>query len=254
MRAGKSRVDLRGKDASQEITNNTADTVLSEDIEALINSKNKLELGGKVAADAADETKDKSRPGGDVTSTGGNGNETSNGTRAETNSAPLLLKTVIKENPSKTTSAGSKVGDNTGHGSTVVGGEGGATVEAEPANPQENSSENNVGDVVGAVRETLDLGVASALPEHESVGESGGTGADVDGGTTSKVETAHLEGPTLGVPGPEGNRVVDNGGPDEDEDVDREHASAISDTTNSECGAGNKLAAVLRKKEISKLG
>lgn len=228
--------NLRSKKTSQEVANDTTDTVLGKHIEAFIDTENKLELRSKVAADTTDDTEDESRPGGDVTSTGGDGDETGNGTGAETNRGPLLLKPVIEENPSKTSGASSEMSDDEGHGSTVVGGEGGTTVEAEPTDPEENRPENDVGDVVRAVGEAVDLGVAGALTQHKGVSESCGTRADVDGGTTSEVETAHLQGPSLEVPGPESNGIVDDRGPDEDEDVGGEHATTISDSANSEGG------------------
>lgn len=77
--------DLRGKDTSEEVANNTTNTVLSEHIKGLVNTDEELELGGKVADDTAADTEDDSRPGGNITSSGGDGDETGNDTRAETN-------------------------------------------------------------------------------------------------------------------------------------------------------------------------
>jgi hypothetical protein len=230
--------NIRSEETSQEVADDTTDTVLSEHIEALINAKDKLELGAKVASDGADNTEDNSSPRGNVTSARGDGNETGNDTGAEADSAPLALKAVVEKAPGEASNAGGDVGDDAGHDSAEVRGKSGTTVEAEPANPEENGSENDVGDVVGTVGETVNLAVAGALSEHQGVGESGGTGADVDWGTTGEIETAHDERPAIGVPGPVRNRVIDDGGPDEDEDDCGEDASAVSSATNGESGAG----------------
>lgn len=128
------------------------------------------------------------------------------------------------------------MGDEAGHDGADVGSEGRATVEAEPADPQEHRAEDDVGDVVWAVGKTIGCAVSGALAEHEGVGKGGGAGGDVDWSSTSEVETTHLEGPAVGVPGPAGNRIVDDGGPDEDEDHAWEHATTVSCRADGECG------------------
>ena len=226
--------NLRGKETGKQVSDDTTNTVLSEHVETLIDADEELDLRSKIASDTTDNAEDESRPGRDVAGSGSDGDETSNDTRAETNRAPLLLKTVIEQNPGQSTGAGRDVGDNASHDSTVVGGESATTVEAEPTNPEENSSEHDVGDVVGTVRKTGVLAVTSALSEHEGVREGGSTRADMDRGATSEVETAHEQGPTIGVPGPVGNRIVDNRCPDEDENIGGKHAAAVGGSANSE--------------------
>lgn len=235
---GTGEQDVRSKEAGEHVADNTADAVLSKHIEGLVNAEEELDLGSKVASDGTNNAKDNSRPGRDVTGTGRDGDETSNNAGAETNGAPLPLEAVVEQAPGKATDAGGNVRDQAGHDGAEVGGEGAATVKAEPADPEENGSEDDMGDVVGAVGEAVGLVVAIALSEHQSVGEGSSTGADVNRSATSKVEAAHLEGPAVGVPGPVGNRIVDNGGPDEDEDNGGKHAGAISGSANGEGRAG----------------
>lgn len=93
-----------------------------------------------------------------------------------------------------------------------------------------------MGDIVGAIGQAVDLVIAVALAEHERVGEGGGSGTDVHGRAARKVETAHLEGPTIAVPGPVGDGIVDDGSPDEHEDQGGKHTAAISTRANSERG------------------
>jgi hypothetical protein len=65
----------------------------------------------------------------------GNSDETRDSTGAEADCGPLLLETVIEENPSNSTDRSSEMGDDARHNSTQVGSEGRATIEAEPADP-----------------------------------------------------------------------------------------------------------------------
>ena len=73
----------------------------------------------------------------------------------------------------------------------------------------------------------------------------------MDGSTASKVETAQLVYPTVGVPCPAGNRVINDCGPDKDEDHARKHATTFSGCTNCECrGDSREHTLEDRKKEI----
>lgn len=189
-----------------------------EDIESLVNTHVELQLGRKVAADAAHNAENHGGPGSDVTGGGSNSDQTADSAGAETNHGPLLLKAVVEQGPSNTSNGSSQVSNDAGHDSAEVSGESGTTVETEPTNPEEYSSEDDVGDVVGSVRQTGVLGVASSLANHDGEGEGRGTGRDVDGGTAGKVKAAHLEGPAVGVPGPVRDGVVHDSGPDEHED------------------------------------
>ena len=123
------------KRTGKQVANGTTDSVEGEDIKRVINSNDELQFGGVVGGDSTDNTVDDGGPGSNITGAGSDGNETSNGTRAETDGAPLLLKTVVKKNPGNTTSSSGKVGDEAGHDSTDVHAQGGTTVEAEPADP-----------------------------------------------------------------------------------------------------------------------
>ena len=51
----------------------------------------------------------------------------------------------------------------------------------------------------------------------------------MDGSATGKVEAAHDEGPAVGVPSPACDGVVDEGGPDKDEDEEGAEPSALGD-------------------------
>lgn len=192
--------------------------MLSKDIQTIIDTNPELDLGSQVTDDSTNDTIDDGRPGGDETRGGGDGDQTGDSPTAEPDGAPLLLEAVIHQTPGETTDTGGDMGDDTGHDGTQVSGEGTAAVEAEPADPEEHGTQDDVGDVMGPVGEAVDVVVAGALAEHQGVGQGGGARGDVDGRTAGEIETAELEGPAVGVPGPVGDGVVDDGGPDEDED------------------------------------
>lgn len=162
---------LRGKEGSADVASNTTNSVDGKDIESVVDANQELELGGDVAYNTTDDAENDGSPGGNVTRAGSDGNETGNGTGAEADSGPLLLQAVVEKAPGDTTDRGGNVGDDAGHDGAQVSSEGRAAVEAEPANPQEHGSEDDVGHVVRSVRETGGLGVASSLAEHERVGE-----------------------------------------------------------------------------------
>jgi len=58
----------------------------------------------------------------------------------------------------------------------------------------------------------------------------------VDRSTSCEIKTSQDKDPTLGVPGPACDGIVDNRCPDEDEDTAWEHASALCCSANGKCG------------------
>lgn len=129
------------------------------------------------------------------------------------------------------------MGDDAGHDGTQIGAERTAAIEAKPSDPEEDCAEDDVGDVVRAVWQPVVLVVSSAPPEHQGVCKGSGARGDVDGRAAGKVEATELEGPPVGVPGPVGNRIVDDCRPDEHEDDGGEHSAAIGCGTDCEGGA-----------------
>jgi len=99
------------------------------------------------------------------------------------------------------------------------------SVEAEPAEPDEDRSKENQGSVVRlAVRW---LTSTLALAEHEGVGQTCPARSNVNRSASSVVERRQVEKPSIGIPSPAGDRTVDNGGPEESEDQARQDASTL---------------------------
>lgn len=68
----------------------------------------------------------------------------------------------------------------------------------------------------------------------------------MDRGSSSKVEATEDKGPAVGVPCPASDGVVDDGGPDEDEDKDGAKATTLSDGTDSK---GSTRSALISTRE-----
>lgn len=83
------------------------------------------------------------------------------------------------------------------------------------------------------VGETLGS-IATAFAKVDGDSEGGGSGGDVDGRSTSEIETAKDEGPAIAVPCPAGDGVIHKGRPDEDEDHHWAEFSSLGDGTNGE--------------------
>lgn len=221
------------KEIREKIANYTTNTVNSENIESIVNSNEEFELGNIIASERANHTENNCRPWRNVTGGGSNCDKTGDGTRAPTDDTPFVFETVINQNPSKSANGSRKIGDDTSHGGSEIAAKTAAAVESEPTEPQEDCSENDVSDIVGTIVELLGS-VAATFSQNNRVCKGGSPGRDVDGSATCEIETTQDEDPTIGVPGPARNGIIDNGCPDKDEDTAWEHASSLC------CGANSK--------------
>lgn len=120
------------------------------------------------------------------------------------------------------------MGDDASRNSPQIGSESTSTVEAKPAHPQEDSSDYDMGDIVGTVGKTMEIAVSASFAKHERVRKSSSTGRDMDWRSSCKVKTSQLEHPTSRIPCPAGNWVVYERGPDKYKDDTRKHAASIS--------------------------
>lgn len=116
--------------------------------------------------------------------------------------------------------------------------------------PQEHSSDDDLGNIVGAIVELVGS-VASTLSEHQGISEGSSTGGNVHGCTTSEIETAHLENPACTVPCPAGNGVIDHGGPNEREDHGGRQSTTLSCSSNGQSNCdGSEHALVHSEQQI----
>lgn len=227
------------KETSHHATDHTTDGVGGENIETVVNSDVKLDLGSKVASETTDESDSKRRRGTDVSSGGSDGDETRDGTGAEPDGGPLSLQSPIEQHPGDTTDGSSQVGNDACLDGSEVGRESRSTVESKPTEPEEDCTEDNVRGVVGLVGESLGT-VTSSLTEVCGNGQVGSSGRDMDGRSTGKVETSEFVGPSVRVPGPACDWTVHDGHPNEDEDANGSRSCSLGETTNGK-GGGNEL-------------
>lgn len=214
-----------------------------EYVERVINSESVLKLGGEVASNSADNTEDDRWPNRHITWGRSNSDQSRNAARAKAYSWKFTLDAVIQEDPSESTCTCCEVGDDASGNSTQVSTESATTVEAKPAHPQEDSSDYDVGDIVGAVGKTMEITVSTSLAEHERVCKSRSAGRDMDWSSSCKVKTSQFEHPTCRVPCPTCNWVVYERGPDEYEDDTRKHAASISCSANGQGRSNMKPSA-----------
>jgi hypothetical protein len=222
--------NVRGsKDAVEEETDHTSNTVLSEHIHSIINTNPELDFGCKVAHDTSSDSENNRCPRSDETRSGSGSDKTRDGTGTPTDHGPLTGKSPIEDDPSDGSEHGSQVGVPAGHGSTKVGTEGGTTVEAQPTEPQEDGTEGDERDVV---RTEVEHHLFLASSENHRVGKSRHTRTDFDGTASCVIEDTPLEGPSVGTPNPASDRAVDESSPEEDEDHAGNQATTLSDGTN----------------------
>lgn len=196
--------------------------------------KRRLTLGGKIAGDTSNNAEENAGPGVEETRGGSSSDETRNGARAPADHGPLLCQAVVEQAPGHGGEHASEDGVPASHSGTQVSTEGGATVEAEPANHEQNGAESDEGDVVGT---EVHHHLLVAAAKNPGVGESGHAGTDLDGNTTGVVEDAVNVAPAVRVPNPVGQRTVDEGGPEEDKDHGGNDATALGNGTNGEGGS-----------------
>lgn len=201
--------DLRSEEACEEVTNQTTNGVHGEDIERVIDVQQVLDLRGEVTGDSADDTEYDGGPRWYEARRRSDGDQASDDTRAETHSRPLTIESVIEQGPCDSASSSSGVRHEARHDGADVSSERRATVEAEPAHPQEDRAEDDVRYVMGTVWQACGGAVSGALPEHHGVGESSSAGGDVNRGSAGEIESAEEEGPAVRVPCPTGDGVVD---------------------------------------------
>lgn len=140
--------------------------------------------------------------------------------------------TVIEQDPGDATHGGGQVGDDAGHSGTQVGRESRATVEAKPAEPDENGANDDVAHAVG----TEVLLVTGTSAQDNGVREGSSAGTNVNRRAAGKVEAAHDKAPAVGAPSPAGDKVVDKGAPEENEDQGGHDAAALGGSADGQGG------------------
>lgn len=143
-------------------------------------------LRGVVTDGTGDDTKNHGSPWLDESRSRGSRDETSNGTRAETDHAPFPLNSVIEETPDGSGESTTEESVPDGHDGTEVGTIRRATVEAQPTEHQHERSKSDIRDVVRTEVDKLALSPASEDPR---VRKTTHTRPNFDLGSASEIET-----------------------------------------------------------------
>ena len=158
--------DLRSEETSAEVTDKTADGMDGEDIQSVVDAQKEFDLSAVIACRAGSNTVDDCRPSRNISRPRRDSHETSNDTRAESNSRPFLLKSVIQQTPSDTAHRSSEVSHNSRHDSTHTSAQSRASIEAKPPYPQEYSPNDDLSDVMRTEVQLM-CTVTPPLSQHE---------------------------------------------------------------------------------------
>ena len=109
------------------------------------------------------------------------------------------------------------------------------SIEPKPSKPQEHCPQHHIRRIMRLIRQSL-RSIPTTLAEVQRNRQRRGTTADMDWCSSCEIETAEDERPAGGVPGPAGDRVVDEGGPDEDEEEEGAETAAFGDGADGEAG------------------
>lgn len=237
-----------GEDAVEEETDDTCDTVLTEQVESVVDADPVLDLGSIIAADAGNDAQDDAGPRWDHAGAWGSSDETGDGSGTEADHGVLAVMPEIEQAPYDTGEGRSDTGVPSSDGGTKVCTKSGASVEADPSEPKHERSEGDERDVMGTEVDELAF---STSAENPGVSETAQTGADLDRASTSVVEHTPFESPTVDVPNPARDGCVDDGGPNESEDHGGENTTTLGHRAHQDGhGNGRELELVERVEEL----
>lgn len=195
----------------------------------------KRTLCGEIANNTGSNAKDNASPRGKEAGSGSSSNQARDGAGTPADHRPLASQAPIEDNPSDGREHGGQVGVPACNDGAEVGTESRSSVEAQPAEPQQDSSKGDERDVV---RAEVEHHLLLAASQNHGVCESRQTGNDFDRTSTSIVEHSPLESPSVNVPHPACDRAVYDSGPAEDENHHGNQASAFGDTSDDN-GSGD---------------
>lgn len=112
---------------------------------------------------------------------------------------------------------------------------------AEPAEPEHDGTNDDMGHVMRSEGESLGA-IAASFAKEDGVDETSGTGEDFDGYAAGVVEYAPFERPPIGVPDPSDDRAVNEGDPAEKERHDGSDSTVFGSGTDGD--GGNELRGV----------
>jgi hypothetical protein len=208
-----------------------------EDIHAFVNLDPPVHILARRADGCGEEANEGRDPNGHVTSSRRDADKTSDGTRASTNNRELsLVPDILNRSPAENTEGGRSVGVEGGKHRADGTVERRTSVEAEPAEPNQDRTDEDERGIVGFAVDLVTLG--QTLAENECICESRPSTGNVHRTAASKIQRWKIEQPSIGlqshvlalanfklvsekftyVPSPAGYGAVHNRRPAESED------------------------------------
>ena len=203
----------------------------ADDVEGVIVAELELETAGQAGQDTSDGTHHDGPQRGNHIGGRGDGDQAGDHTRGGTHGGVVTGANLLGEAPREHCGCGGGGGGNPSVTSSTVGGEGGTSVEAEPAEPQQEGAEHHERHVVRAERLRAE---ALTLADDEHDDQGGDCGVDVDDSTTCEIVGGRADGLGDGavsrqqttVPDHVGHRSVVEGDPQRHEN----HPGAVLHT------------------------
>src|SRR3979490_2784577 len=190
--ARRSAVLLDRKYPGQQRPDDTAKRMHAEAIQRVVIAEHVLQAGASpVAGDARGNPDRKSANGSHETRSRSNGNKAGDRTGADANDGWLALQRPFHQHPGEGGDSRGNLGHQHGHARLHACRNSRASVETEPANPQESGADKGEHHVVR-------WPCLAALAEHDGAHEAGDAGVDVHDGTAREIEHLHPGGVVAG--------------------------------------------------------
>ena len=203
----------------------------AEGVEAVIIVEDLLEPdGADIATRTGDQTDDQGTLWVHKARSRGDGHQTSNRTRGQTQHAGLLALNPLHDHPRQGRSSSSDLGVQHGSRGDAVSGPFRTGVEAEPAHPQKRGTDHRIDEVV---RRHVLRAVTLTLAQNQGADQASNTGIDVNHGAARKVE--HASGrEEAAAPDPVTDRRIDEDRPQGREDQQRRELHTLGEGTGNQ--------------------
>ena len=223
-----------GKDTKKDRTECTSHTVDTPDVKGVVPLEHVLEFTTEVTEATREEADEEGGPWAHKAGSWGDGGETGDGTDTHADKGWLAVLVPVNEGPDGEGSGGGNLSVNSGKGGTITRGESRATVESEPAEPEECCAESDEGDVVRCVVDLLLTDDVLTGTKVVNGGEGGEASSGVNDDTSGKVLDTPDTKPALWAPDGMAKWAVDDDEPDGDEGEVWSEEDAVGESSGHE--------------------
>ncbi len=196
-----------------------ANPMNTEGIQGVVVSQLPLDEGNGGIADHADAHADEDGvQRGNKAAGRGDGDQTGHGARDGAQNGRCTGKAPLDQGPGQSRRRCRRLGRHEGVGGQFIRPEGASRIEPEPAEPQERAAQDGERQVVRTERLFV---VADPFAQHQRHDQGGNARTHMDDDSAGKIEGAQLSHPAAHPPDPVGQRIIDQGGPEDRQDEER---------------------------------